>query len=96
MGDSEQMSRLLEAARAAPKIPRTIVHCDYLFRNLIIRSSNAVIIDFGTALIGDPRYDLAKLVWCDLDASQGELSSRFVRSWAAGTGVAVVPELLSL
>jgi hypothetical protein len=97
MGGSVHWSRLLSAAEAAPADLRTIVHCDYLFRNLIISSPEvAIIIDFGTALVGDPRYDLAKIMWCDLDGPEGELSSRFVRSWTERTGLAVAPELLSL
>lgn len=97
LGGSEQMARLLAQARAAPADIRTILHCDYLFRNLIIRSPEAaVIIDFGTALVGDPRYDLAKLVWCDLDGLGGELSTRFVRSWAERMRLKVPSNLLSL
>lgn len=97
LGGSEEMSRLLVQVRAAPADLRTIVHCDYLFRNLIIRSPEAtVIIDFGTALVGDPRYDLAKLVWCDLDGPEGDLSTRFVRSWAEQMGWEVPSNLLSL
>lgn len=97
MGGSEHMSRLLAAAGAAPAELRTIVHCDYLFRNLIISFPEAAtIIDFGTALIDDPRYDLAKILWCDLDGPEGKLSSRFVSSWTERTGVAAAPELLFL
>jgi hypothetical protein len=97
MGGNEHMSRLLGAAGAAPADLRTIVHCDYLFRNLIISSpASATIIDFGTALIGDPRYDLAKILWCDLDGPEGELSNRFVRSWTERTGLSAAPELLGL
>jgi aminoglycoside phosphotransferase (APT) family kinase protein len=97
LGGGERLARLLEAARAAPAEPHTIVHCDYLFRNLIIGSPKAaVVIDFGAALMGDPRYDLAKLVWCDLDGSEGELAGRFITAWVERTGLAAAPELINL
>jgi aminoglycoside phosphotransferase (APT) family kinase protein len=97
MGGSERMSRLLAQVRAAPTDLRTVIHCDYLFRNLIIRPAQAaVIIDFGAALVGDPRYDLAKMVWCDLDGPGGELARRLVRSWATKMELEVCSDLLNL
>lgn len=87
---------LVGRARAAPDAPQTLVHCDYLFRNLIVRpSGTATIIDFGTALAGDPRYDLAKMVWRDLDG-RGEYAVHFVQTWAEHSGIEVPAALLDL
>ena len=96
LGGSRALADLLTRVLEAPTDLNTLVHCDYLFRNLIIRSSDtAVVIDFGAALVGDPRYDLAKIVWRDLDGPQGELSACFQRRWIELTGIAVPPQLLS-
>ncbi len=96
IGGAEAAERVVGLARAAPDALRTLVHCDYLFRNLIVRrSGTAVIIDFGTALAGDPRYDLAKMVWRDLDG-RGALAAHFVETWAEQSGIEVPAELLDL
>lgn len=96
IGGAAAVENLVEGARAAPTELRTVVHCDYLFRNLIVRPyGTAIIIDFGTALAGDPRYDLAKMVWRDLDGS-GELAAHFVRTWVEHSGIEVPAALLDL
>lgn len=96
IGGAAARDRLVSRASAAPNDLRGVVHCDYLFRNLIVRpSGTATIIDFGTALAGDPRYDLAKMVWRDLDG-RGELAVHFVRTWAEHSGIEVPADLLDL
>jgi aminoglycoside phosphotransferase (APT) family kinase protein len=96
LGGSRSIAELIRRLREAPTDLNTLVHCDYLFRNLIIQSSaTAVVIDFGTALVGDPRYDLAKIVWRDLDGARGKLSECFQRRWRELTAIAVPRELLS-
>lgn len=96
IGGDAARDRLVSRAHAAPNDLRGVVHCDYLFRNLIIRpSGTAVIIDFGAALAGDPRYDLAKIVWRDLDGRE-ELAANFVQDWIEHSGVEVPADLLDL
>ena len=97
LGGSGSANSLLNGALAAPSELRTVVHCDYLFRNLIICSAEtAAIIDFGAALVGDPRYDLAKIIWRDLDGPCGDLSTRLLQRWKEETGIDVPANLLSL
>ena len=96
IGGAGAVEALLERLRAAPDDRRTVVHCDYLFRNLIVRPcGTAVVIDFGTALAGDPRYDLAKMVWSDLDG-RGELAAHFIRTWRERSRLEAPDELLHL
>ncbi|HEX8380839.1 MAG TPA: phosphotransferase [Allosphingosinicella sp.] len=96
IGGAAAVEELAGRAGGAPNALRTVVHCDYLFRNLIVRPcGSAVIIDFGAALAGDPRYDLAKIVWSDLDG-RGELAAHFVQSWVERSGVEAPAELLDL
>jgi aminoglycoside phosphotransferase (APT) family kinase protein len=96
IGGAGAMETLVARARGAPNDLRTVVHCDYLFRNLIVRPcGTAVVIDFGTALAGDPRYDLAKMVWSDLDA-RGELARHFVRTWTEHSRIEAPGDLLDL
>lgn len=97
LGGSESANKLLGQALGAPRDFRTLVHCDYLFRNLIVCSAEtAVVIDFGAALVGDPRYDLAKIIWRDLDGPGGDLATHFLQSWTDHSGIDVPADLLSL
>jgi len=61
----------------------SILHCDYIGRNLLATSSNKIsgILDFEAARIGDAVYDLAKMVWVDIDFSDLELRNSFLRGW---------------
>jgi aminoglycoside phosphotransferase (APT) family kinase protein len=97
LGGTTAADALARRVQAAPEDLLAVVHCDYLFRNLIVAPEGAgVIIDFGAALAGDPRYDLAKIAWRDLDGHGGDLATRFVQGWRERTGIEVPDALLSL
>jgi hygromycin-B 4-O-kinase len=96
IGGGGAIEALLRRVGAAPDDLRTVVHCDYLFRNLIVRPcGTAAIIDFGTALAGDPRYDLAKMVWSDLDG-RGELAAHFIRTWREQSRIEAPDDVVDL
>lgn len=61
----------------------SLLHCDYIGRNLLATSSNKIsgVLDFEAARIGDAVYDLAKMVWVDIDFSDLELRNSFLRGW---------------
>lgn len=60
-----------------------LLHCDYIGRNILADSENRIsgIIDFDAARIGDAVYDLAKIVWVDIDFSDLELRNAFLEGW---------------
>ena len=61
----------------------TLLHCDYIGRNILVTNDNRIsgIIDFEAARIGDPIYDLAKIVWVNMDFSELELRNAFLDGW---------------
>ncbi|MDP9803116.1 aminoglycoside phosphotransferase family protein [Acinetobacter calcoaceticus] len=71
----------------------SLLHCDYISRNILANSSNKIsgVLDFEAARIGDAVYDLAKMVWVDIDFSDLELRNAFLRGWEMTYGD-VVPQ----
>ncbi|AYA02500.1 aminoglycoside phosphotransferase family protein [Acinetobacter sp. WCHAc010034] len=61
----------------------SLLHCDYIGRNILADSDNRIsgVIDFEAARIGDAVYDLAKIVWVDMDFSDLELRNAFLEGW---------------
>ncbi|PPC02299.1 aminoglycoside phosphotransferase family protein [Acinetobacter pittii] len=61
----------------------SLLHCDYIGRNLLATNCNKIsgVLDFEAARIGDAVYDLAKMVWVDIDFSDLELRNSFLRGW---------------
>ncbi|MER9602776.1 aminoglycoside phosphotransferase family protein [Mesorhizobium sp. M0243] len=76
----------------------TIIHCDFTLRNVIVGAADRriVIFDFGAALVGDARYDLAKIVWTDFDGIVSPDANRFVSAWRDIVGLEVPIELLAI
>jgi len=66
----------------------SLLHCDYIGRNLLATSNNKIsgVLDFEAARIGDAVYDLAKMVWVDIDFSDLELRNSFLRGWEMNYG----------
>lgn len=60
-----------------------LLHCDYIGRNILVDSDHQVagVIDFDAARIGDAVYDLAKIVWVDIDFSDLELRNAVLAGW---------------
>jgi len=71
----------------------SLLHCDYIGRNLLATSCNKIsgILDYEAARIGDAVYDLAKIVWLDMDFSDLELRHAFLQGWEITYGE-VVPQ----
>ncbi|WP_126225054.1 aminoglycoside phosphotransferase family protein [Burkholderia ambifaria] len=65
-----------------------LLHCDYIGRNILVTENELVsgILDFEAARIGDAAYDLAKLVWVDIDFSDEELRNSFLFGWEDAYG----------
>ncbi|MDF3084685.1 aminoglycoside phosphotransferase family protein [Burkholderia sola] len=65
-----------------------LLHCDYIGRNILVDSDDHVsgILDFEAARIGDAAYDLAKIVWVDMDFSDEVLCHAFLAGWEATYG----------
>ncbi|WP_087087474.1 aminoglycoside phosphotransferase family protein [Acinetobacter pittii] len=71
----------------------SLLHCDYMGRNLLAASYNKIsgVLDYEAARIGDAVYDLAKIVWLDMDFSDLELRHAFLQGWEMTYGE-VVPQ----
>lgn len=65
-----------------------LLHCDYIGRNILTDTDNHVsgILDFETARIGDAVYDLAKIVWVDMDFTDEQMRGSFLAGWEAAFG----------
>ncbi|NTZ06773.1 aminoglycoside phosphotransferase family protein [Burkholderia metallica] len=65
-----------------------LLHCDYVGRNILVDSDDQVsgILDFEAARIGDAAYDLAKIVWVDMDFSDEALRGTFLAGWEEAYG----------
>jgi aminoglycoside phosphotransferase (APT) family kinase protein len=61
----------------------TLLHCDYIGRNILVGNDNRIsgVIDFEAARIGDPIYDLAKIVWVNMDFSELDLRNAVLAGW---------------
>lgn len=61
----------------------TLLHCDYIGRNILVGNDNRIsgVIDFEAARIGDPIYDLAKIVWVNMDFSELDLRNAVLEGW---------------
>ena len=80
----DQLNELRKYAKAICEPTQLhLLHCDYIGRNIFVDSENRVsgIIDFDAARIGDAVYDLAKIVWVDIDFSDLELRNAFLEGW---------------
>ncbi|MBN3833715.1 aminoglycoside phosphotransferase family protein [Burkholderia sp. Ac-20344] len=86
---SNQLDQLLQL-RTDLREPANLklLHCDYIGRNILATSKGHVsgILDFEAARIGDAAYDLAKLVWVDIDFSDEELRNSFLSGWEDAYG----------
>lgn len=69
----------------------SLLHCDYIGRNLLATSYNKIsgVLDYEAARIGDAVYDLAKIVWLDMDFSDLELRHAFLQGWEKTYGEVV-------
>ncbi|MBO8156953.1 MAG: phosphotransferase [Bacillaceae bacterium] len=80
--------------------PRTtFIHCDFGFRNLLIRPDESDIkgvIDFEGASIGDPLWDLAKLPLMDLHDKNTELEQRLFYGWENASSQSLDLERINL
>jgi aminoglycoside phosphotransferase (APT) family kinase protein len=67
----------------------TLLHCDFALRNVLCDPTSRQVvglIDFATALVGDPIYDLAKMTWADFGRDEPRLRAALCRGWAEGAG----------
>lgn len=95
LGGEATIDALERWSTAAYHGPSSLIHCDYLFRNVIFgRSGEATIIDLGAAMVGDPQYDLGKIVWRDFRGLDSEASSAFIAAWSQASGIPVSLERL--
>ncbi|RKG43751.1 MULTISPECIES: phosphotransferase family protein [Acinetobacter] len=81
---SYQLNELLKYSKALSEPSQlTLLHCDYIGRNILVDSKNQIsgVIDFDAARIGDAVYDLAKIVWVEIDFSDLELRNAFLDGW---------------
>ncbi|MDC4739922.1 aminoglycoside phosphotransferase family protein, partial [Acinetobacter baumannii] len=80
----DQLGKLLKYCKnfREPKC-LNLLHCDYTGRNILADENNNIsgVLDFDAARIGDAVYDLAKLVWVDIDFSDLELRNAFLQGW---------------
>jgi aminoglycoside phosphotransferase (APT) family kinase protein len=97
LGGDAELQKLMRWATAPYSGVSSLVHCDYLLRNIIFgHDGKATIIDFGAAMIGDPQYDLGKIVWRDFAGVGTEASSAFTFAWSQATGISVSSERLAI
>ena len=60
-----------------------LLHCDYIGRNILTNVKNDVsgILDFDAARIGDAAYDLAKIVWANMDFPDVAARQKLLNGW---------------
>lgn len=70
-----------------------LLHGDYIGRNILVDEAGQVsgILDYEAARVGDPVYDLAKIVWAGADFFDLALRNAFLQGWEAGCGETVPP-----
>jgi aminoglycoside phosphotransferase (APT) family kinase protein len=100
-GDRELLAAMQWLADAVQRELReparpTLMHCDYSPRNVLVdAASNRVtgVIDFETATLGDPQYDLAKSTWLSIGRdSDGEQWRRaFISGWEEASSLRFDP-----
>lgn len=86
---SDQLDELLQHCNGLREPARLdLLHCDYIGRNILASDDNRIsgILDFETARIGDAVYDLAKMVWVNMDFSDTELWQAFLKGWETTYG----------
>lgn len=68
-----------------------LIHCDYIGRNILVNAANHVsgILDFEAARVGDAAYDLAKLVWVNMDFEDIDLRQAVLTAWERSYGETV-------
>jgi aminoglycoside phosphotransferase (APT) family kinase protein len=97
LGGESAIDALERRSMAAYNGPSSLIHCDYILRNVIFgRSGEATIIDLGTAMVGDPQYDLGKIVWRDFPGLNSQASSAFITAWSQSSGIPVLPGRLAM
>jgi aminoglycoside phosphotransferase (APT) family kinase protein len=88
---------LKDLETSEPSDQATLIHCDFLLRNLLVNEEGKIfIIDFDTCLIGDPVYDICKILWADFGGYKSNTSLRYINAWKAHTTIGYRPELLRL
>lgn len=82
---------LLKIEQTRPPIERfTLIHGDCSVNNIIFDGTNVSLIDWGCATIGDPRYDIAQVLWVDPDSATAEMSDD-IEAFFEGYGADPVP-----
>lgn len=71
----------------------SLLHCDYVGRNILVGKDNVVtgILDFDAARIGDAVYDLAKIVWVNIDYDDISCRTAVLKGWESSFGE-IVPK----
>jgi aminoglycoside phosphotransferase (APT) family kinase protein len=65
-----------------------LLHCDYIGRNILVNDADEVsgVLDFEASRVGDAAYDLAKIVWANMDFTDVGLRQAILRAWEAACG----------
>ena len=75
----------------------TLIHCDFLLRNIIVNEEGKIfIIDFDTCLIGDPVYDICKILWADFGGHKSDASVQYINAWKEHSSITYRSDLLRL
>jgi hypothetical protein len=90
---SETLDWLRTAAEQELREPAqtALLHCDYSPRNILFDSASSRVvgvIDFESATLGDPQYDLAKSTWLNIDGNGAaeERCEAFISGWMDASG----------
>lgn len=77
----------------------TILHNDFCLRNIMITPDQQQVIgliDFEHASIGDPTFDLVKLIWTDIRDTDNELINTYLSSYEKEKGQPIDQQRLNL
>lgn len=68
-----------------------LIHGDYTQQNIVWDSEKEhwKVLDFGAALIGDPRFDLGKIIWVNGHIHDRAAVNMFVDAWRSVSGLEV-------
>ncbi|GBR54704.1 hypothetical protein AA106555_1787 [Neokomagataea thailandica NBRC 106555] len=69
----------------------SLIHGDFTEQNIIwdCDKKDWKIIDFGSALVGDPRFDLGKIIWLNSDFCDEFMWKRFIAGWCSTSSLQV-------
>lgn len=91
LGLPARLVAIEEAARRLPplEVP-ALLHRDFSLRNIMsIGDQPIAIVDFASAALGDPVYDLAKLPWLNLAANDIAGRDALLAGWESGAGTRI-------